>query len=40
MISINKNKTVAVAGAEGFVGNNICRQLLAQGYKVRAMYLN
>ena len=40
MITLNKDKLVAVTGAEGFLGNNICRQLLAQGYKVRAMYLN
>ena len=29
--------TIAVTGASGHIGNNICRALLAKGYKVRAM---
>ncbi len=29
--------TIAVTGASGHIGNNICRALLAKGYKVKAM---
>ncbi|MEZ5021836.1 MAG: NAD-dependent epimerase/dehydratase family protein [Chitinophagales bacterium] len=37
MISPNKNLTVAVIGSEGFLGNNVCRKLLASGYKVKGL---
>ena len=29
---------VAVTGANGHVGNVVCRELLAQGYRVKAFY--
>ncbi len=31
------NKTIAVTGAGGHIGNVICRRLIEQGYQVRAM---
>jgi nucleoside-diphosphate-sugar epimerase len=31
------NKTVLVTGASGFVGTNLCRTLIGQGYKVLAL---
>lgn len=34
---INKNKTVAVTGADGFIGSHLTAMLLEQGYKVRAL---
>ena len=33
-----KGIQVAVTGASGFVGNNLCRILLENGYKVKAIY--
>ena len=33
-----KLKTIAVTGASGHIGNVVCRQLLEQGYEVRALY--
>lgn len=32
------NKTIAVTGASGHIGNVLCRTLLAKGYRVRAQY--
>ena len=29
---------VVVTGANGHIGNNLCRQLLEKGYKVRALF--
>lgn len=37
MNTVNKNITVAVTGAEGFLGNNICRKLIVSGYKVKGL---
>jgi len=34
---IDKNKTVAVTGADGFIGSHLAEALLAQGYRVRAL---
>lgn len=33
-------RVVAVTGASGFVGRNVCRELLAQGYTVRGLVRN
>lgn len=34
---INRNKTVAVTGADGFIGSHLTEMLLSQGFKVRAL---
>jgi NAD dependent epimerase/dehydratase len=34
---IDKNKTVLVTGADGFIGSHLTELLLAKGYKVRAL---
>ena len=34
---IDINKTVAVTGADGFIGSHLTQMLLARGYKVRAL---
>ncbi len=36
-IPSGKNGTILVTGADGFLGSNVVRQLLASGYRVRAM---
>ncbi len=33
-----KSSTIAVTGASGHIGNVVCRKLLGQGHRVRAMY--
>lgn len=37
MTDPNTNRTVAVAGATGFVGRNMVRELLSRGFRVRAL---
>ena len=37
MTDSNSNRTVAVAGATGFVGRNMVRELLSRGFGVRAL---
>ena len=37
MNPVKKNITVAVTGAEGFLGNNVCRKLIVSGYNVRGL---
>lgn len=37
MTMIDINKTVAVTGADGFIGSHLTQMLLARGYKVRAL---
>ncbi len=32
------NKIIAVTGASGHIGNVVCRLLLDQGYRVKALY--
>lgn len=34
---IDKNKTVLVTGADGFIGSHLTEHLLSQGYRVRAL---
>lgn len=34
---IDKNKTVLVTGADGFIGSHLTEHLLAQGYRLRAL---
>ncbi len=34
---IDKNKTVLVTGADGFIGSHLTQMLLARGYRVRAL---
>ena len=34
---IDKNKTVCVTGADGFIGSHLTQMLLRDGYKVRAL---
>ena len=34
---INKEKTVLVTGADGFIGSHLTEALLADGYLVRAL---
>lgn len=36
----DQKKIVAVTGAEGFLGNNVCRELLSRGYAVRGLIFN
>lgn len=36
---IDKNKTVVVTGADGFIGSHLTELLVSQGYKVRALAL-
>ena len=35
-----KNNIYLVTGAAGFLGSNICRQLIARGERVRALIMN
>ncbi len=35
---IDKNKTVCVTGADGFIGSHLTQMLLRDGYKVRALH--
>ena len=37
---MNNNRIYLVTGAAGFLGSNICLQLLDQGCRVRALVLN
>ena len=35
----NKNLTILITGAEGFIGSHLTEELVRQGYKVRAFVL-